>query len=105
MAAIGCIESRFLSALLALSAVLFLWTGAASANSLRFNVYLGSPPPVVVYPYSPPVIYSPPPVVEYYEPYPVYYYGYRYAGPPPWAHAHGHWKNHWRHHRGRWHDD
>lgn len=103
MVAVSRSKLTLLAALLALSATLLLWSGAASASPVRFNVFIGSPPPVVVYPY-PPVVYTEPPVVEYYEPYPVYYYGYRHAGPPPWAPAHGHWKKHWRHYHGRWHD-
>ncbi len=109
IAALSCLKSRFALALLALPAALLLWTEAASANPVRFNIYLGSPPLVVAYPYPPviysppPVVYSPPPVVQYYEPYPVYYYGYRHAGPPPWAH--GYWKKHWKHRHGGWHHD
>ena len=104
MSAVSYRKVRLITALLAVSAVLFFWSDVASADSFRLNVFLGSPPPVVVYRY-PPVVYAEPVIVEYYEPYPVYYYHYRHPGPPPWAPAHGYWKKHWKHHHGHWHDD
>lgn len=104
MLAITFRKFRLLTGFLALSAILIFWSGTASADSLRFNVFLGSPPPVVVYHY-PPVVYTEPVIIERYEPYPVYHYHYRHGGPPDWAPAYGYWKKHWKHERWHWHHD
>ena len=93
-------KGKLLTATLATSMVLLFSRGEASADSIRFDLSIGSPPPpVVVYEY-PRVVYPRPVIVETY---PVYYYEYR-ARPHFRASAHGHWKKHGHprfHHRDR----
>lgn len=94
----------FLTAL-ALAGLLFTWSPEALAHSsVGFNVFLGSPPPVVVYP-APRVVYAEPVMVEHY---PVYHVHHVRQPSVVVIHSpkHGkkHWKHHWRHHGWRYDD-
>ena len=100
-------KPRFLAFLMVVWGVLFAWSAKASADSsIGFNIILGTPPPVVVYP-APRVVYAEPIYAEpiIIEHYPVYRY-HHYVGAPGFVvvHPHKHWKKHWRHH-GRHFDD
>lgn len=83
-------QGKLLAAALAASTVLLLSRGEASADSIRFDLSIGSPPPPVVVHEYPRVVYPRPVIVETY---PVYYY-YAYRARPHFQAAHGHWKKH-----------
>lgn len=93
----------FLLAPMVLSGALFGWSPQASADSsIGLNVFLGSPPPVVVYP-APRVVYYEEPIVV--ERYPVYYvHHYVEASPIIVVRSHEHGKKHWKHHGWRFDD-
>ncbi|MGH7830083.1 MAG: hypothetical protein ACREP8_07880 [Candidatus Binatia bacterium] len=95
----------FLTAL-ALAGLLFTWSPEALAHSsVGFNVFLGSPPPVIVYP-APRVVYTEPVIVEHYPVYRVHHHVVRPSvvviHPP--KHGKKYWKHHGKHHGWRYDD-
>ena len=96
----------FLLAPMVLSGALLGWSPRASADSsIGLNVFLGSPPPVVVYP-TPRVVYAEPIIVERYPVYHVHHYVGEPATVVVFSDNHGkkHWKHHWKHHGWRFDD-